>query len=250
MATFGGADTSIPLSQDRYDQAKQFLAAQPLTWGRYFNGFHTTSAEYLPSEAPLFRSLGLKLVPVAQQTPKVGGKEDDGAANATMNVQKFITRLGADHLAANGTEYLMFLDVEGDPAGGNPSMSAAYYKGWSTQLVAASRAQSLGRFTIVPGVYARTKDNNTWNALLAAEAEGAERCRGVWTTRTHTNACTQPARSWEASFLTPPIAINCPVFCWQFAIDCPDGNGIDADLLNPDDTIRKTLLDRLIVPAP
>jgi hypothetical protein len=248
MTTTGAADCSIPLTQALYNQATQFLTGKPLAWGRYFNGYHTTSAEYLTSEAALFRTLNLKLLPVAQQTPKVGGTAEDGAANAALDVYKFITRIGADRLAAACAEYVMFLDVEGDPAGGSPSMSADYYHGWSTRLIIASREQSGGKFSIVPGVYARTKDVDTWNALLAAEADGAEPCRGVWVTRTHTNACTQPARSWEPDFLTPPVTLNCPVYVWQFAIDCPDGNGIDVDLLNPDDAVRGELLDRLVVP--
>src|SRR3954464_6754681 len=174
MTTIGGADTSVALTQALFNQAKQFLTARPLVWGRYFNGYHTTSAEYKPSEAALFQALNLKLLPLAQQTPKVGGTREDGAATAALNVNKFISRIGADLLAAHGTEYIMFLDVEGDPAGGNPSMSADYYVGWSARLLIASHDESKGRFKIVPGIYARTKDTDTWNALLAAEANGAE----------------------------------------------------------------------------
>ena len=117
----------------------------------------------------LFRSANLKLLPIAQQTQKVGKDAAEGAANARMNVQKFIKRIGADRLAANGTEYLMFLDVEDDDSTGSPALNADYYTGWSKALAEESRSLSGGRFTIVPGIYAPRRSNATWNALRQAE---------------------------------------------------------------------------------
>ena len=245
MPTIAAADSSVRLTRSRFNSAKSLLGERPAAWGRYFNGFHTHSAEYQPEEASLFKELKVKLIPIAQQTPKVAGSALDGAAHAAVNVYKFISRIGVDHLAKNGSEYLMFLDVEGAP-----SLSADYYTGWSKTLVSASRDQSERRFTIVPAVYARPRDDETWTALSEAHRMGAEPCRGVWTARFHFNACDKPRPDWEANFLTPSTALDCPVLIWQYAIDCPDGNGVDCDLLSPDVDAQSILLDRLIVPSP
>ncbi len=78
----------------------------------------------------------MKLIPIAQQTPKVGGSALEGAAR-------------------------------------NPSLSAEYYAGWSKTLVSASGDQSEGRFTVLPAVYARSRDDHTWQALRDAS--------GLWT---------------------------------------------------------------------
>jgi len=246
-----GADCSLPITQALINLAQKTLGAAPVVWGRYFNGFHTTSAEYVPDkEAALFRAANLKLVPVAQQTPKVGMDAATGAANAKMNVQKFIQRIGADRLAAAGTEFLMFLDVEDDASTNSPAMSADYYTGWANALVSESRNQSGNKFTIVPGVYAPRRSDDTWNALKEAEANGAEPCRAVWITRSHTDACNKPVPDWDAetAFRTPAVALSCPIVCWQFALDCPDGNGVDLDLITADDDDQKFVLDRLVVP--
>lgn len=245
MPTITAADSSVRLTRSRFNLAKSLLGERPAAWGRYFNGFHTHSAEYQPEEASLFKELGVKLIPIAQQTPKVAGSALDGAAHAAVNAYKFISRIGVDHLAENGDEYVMFLDVESEP-----SLSAEYFAGWSKTLVSASRDQSEGRFTIFPAVYARPRDDETWTALREAQRLGAEPCRGIWAARYHFNACDKPRPDWETDFLTPAPAPDCPVLLWQYAIDCPDGNGVDCDLLSPDAAAQSTLLDRLIVPSP
>lgn len=249
MPPLPASDASVRLTRSLYNLAVKSGGSPPVAWGRYFNGYHTTTAEYAPQEAALFEALDLKLLPIAQQTPRVGGSALDGASNAALNVYKFITRLGADHLALQGTEFVMFLDVEGDANGSNPSLSADYYLGWSQTLVKASRDQSNGRFTIVPAVYGRTKDDATWKAIADAEGRGAERCRGVWATRQHTGACGKPRPDWETDFLTPANLGDRPVLVWQYAIDCPDGNGVDLDLINPDPAIQTSFLKQLVTPA-
>ena len=245
-----GADCSLPIKQSLIDLSRQKLGAAPIVWGRYFNGHGPNDAEYVPGEAALFRSANLKLLPIAQQTQKVGKDAAEGAANARMNVQKFIKRIGADRLAANGTEYLMFLDVEDDDSTGSPALNADYYTGWSKALVEESRNLSGGRFTIVPGIYAPRRSNATWNALRQAEHDGAEPCRAVWITRCHNDACTNPVPDWNAQhdFRTPAVAVSAPIACWQYAIDCPAGNGVDLNVLTADVADRETLLSRLIVP--
>lgn len=253
MACIFGVDSSVPLSLALFDLATRKLdGTTPAFWGRYFNGYHHTDAEYVPIETALFSGKNLKLLPLAQQTLKVHGTKADGAQHARVNVQKFIAAMGVEHLAESGGEFVMFLDIEGEEKGKNPSLSSDYYVGWSTALVSESRARSDGRFVILPGIYARTKDSTTWQALADAQAGGTEPCAAIWVTRQRTGACNRPLVSWnakDASFLRPSGDLGSPVVCWQFAIDCPDGNGVDLDIVNPEPDTMKNFLDRLVTPA-
>ncbi len=248
--TTAGADCSLPITRNLIDLARKKLGSAPVVWGRYFNGHAHNDAEYVPGEAALFRDASLKLLPIAQQTTKVGNDADEGAANARMNVQKFIDRIGADHLAANGTEYLMFLDVEDDASTHSPALNADYYVGWSKALVSESQRLSKGAFAILPAVYAPRRSDDTWNALKEAEDNGAVPCRAIWITRSHNDACNRPVPDWNAqqAFRTPDVAVSCPIVCWQYAIDCPDGNGVDLNLVTANDGDRDFVLSRLIVP--
>ena len=244
-----GADSSVPVSTPHIELAQEYLKQQPAFWGRYFNGYHTADAEYQQEEAELFANMQMRLLPIAQQTPRVAGTRDEGAAHATMNVEKFIDRVGLEWLASAGSEYVMFLDVEGERVGGNPSLSSEYYVGWSTSLVETSRTRSDGRFVILPAVYGRAKDDATWNALVDGENAGATPCVGIWITRQRKNACNRPIPDWDEPFITPAIQLRCPVVCWQFAIDCPNADGVDLNALTPDYDARAVILDRLIIPA-
>lgn len=243
------ADCSVPITQRHLDLARLEFGETPVVWGRYFNGHRTHPAEYVTTEAARFRTAGLKLLPIAQQTTEVQ-KAEAAAAHAKMNVEKFISRIGVDRLAANAREYLMFLDVEDDPKTSSPALGAAYFVNWSKALVAESRGQSNNRFTIFPAIYAPRRSNDTWNALLEAQQAGAEPCRAIWVTRSHDNACDKPVPDWNAQhdFRTPAVALPYPIVCWQFALDCPDRNGVDFDLLTADDADRAMLLSRLVVP--
>jgi hypothetical protein len=242
-----GADSSAPITQHQFDFAVERLGAAPVAWGRYFNGRHAHPAEYVAGEAGFFRARHLKLVPLAQQTTEVR-KAEHAAEHARMNVQKFIGRVGLDRLAANGNEYLMFLDVEDDPSTDSPVMTPEYWVNWSQALVDESRAQSGNQFTILPAIYGRHNSAATWQALAAAEDAGAERCRAVWVARAFKNGCTRPLPEWNAEldFLTVPV--QCPIVLWQYAIECAHGGVVDLNLITANAADRDFLLSRLAVP--
>ncbi|HEV2722451.1 MAG TPA: hypothetical protein VG323_20690 [Thermoanaerobaculia bacterium] len=244
---FAGADSSSPITQQQFDFAAGRLGMSALVWGRYFNGWHTTSSEYVASEAAFFSANNLKLLPVAQQTTEVQ-KADNAASHARMNVQKFFSRVGLDRLLANGNEYLMFLDIEDDAATHSPVMTSEYFVNWSQALIEESQAQSNNRITVLPAIYGRHNSVQTWQVLAEAVGAGAG-CRAAWITRAFNDGCTRPLPDWNAelNFLTPAVALSCPIVVWQYGIDC-GGGAVDLNLITADDDDRKFLLDRLIVP--
>jgi hypothetical protein len=245
------ADTLVPVShvangKNVVELTRAKLGMTPVFWGRYFKrpGF---AEDFQPAlENAIFRANGMRLLPIARQTARVAGTALDGAEDAVLNVAAFTEALGVSYLAGIGGEMLMFLDVEGTSAK-HPNLSIEYWIGWATALVGHSRAVSGGRFTIVPAVYCRQNQNDTWNAIITADRLGI-RCFGAWTFRMRTGACTKPVPEWEASFNTPTVALPCPLMAWQFAIDCLFTGGVDFDMVNPDPQIATALLNRLVIP--
>lgn len=247
-----GADTLVPVShrdngrsivdlvRTRYD------GLTPVFWGRYFKrpGF---AQDYQPAlENPIMRANNIRLLPIARQTNRVAGTASDGADDALLNVDAFTQSLGTDYLASIGGELLMFLDVEGTSAS-QPNLSVDYWIGWATALVAHSTRVSGGTFTLVPAVYCRQNQADTWNAIVRADRLGI-RCFGAWVFRMRSGACTKPIPEWDAPFNTPAVALPCPIMAWQFAIDCLFEGGVDFDMVNPDPAVANALLNRLVVP--
>jgi hypothetical protein len=245
------ADTLVPVShvaggKSVVDITRNKLGTTPVFWGRYFKrpGF---PEDFQPAlENAVFRANGIRLLPIARQTTRVNGTAVTGAEDALLNVDAFTEAIGINYLSGIGGEMLMFLDVEGTSAK-QPNLSTDYWIGWATALVARSREISGGRFTIVPAVYCRQNQNDTWNAIIAADRLGI-RCYGAWTFRMRTGACTKPIPEWDAPFNTPTVALPCPLMAWQFAIDCLFEGGVDFDMVNPDPQIATALLNRLVIP--
>lgn len=245
------ADTLVPVShvangRNVVDLVRDRFGTTPVCWGRYFKrpGF---AEDFQPAlENAIFREHGIRLLPIARQTTRVAGTAVDGAEDAILNVDAFTQSLGIDYLAGIGGELLMFLDVEGTSAK-QPNLSTDYWIGWATALVARSREVSGGRFTMVPGVYCRQNQNDSWNAIVTADRLGV-RCAGAWTFRMRAGACTKPIPEWDAPFNTPAVALPCPLMAWQFAIDCLFDGGVDFDMINPDSQIATALLNRLVIP--
>ena len=77
------------------------------------------------------RDRGIRVLPIARQTLHVNGSQVQGSADAGANADDLIMTFGADYLATQGGQFLLFLDVEGAPA-----LSADYYFGWATALIA------------------------------------------------------------------------------------------------------------------
>ncbi len=242
-----GADSSAPVIPAGIAAATALFGRPPAFWGRYFTSPTTPgTVEYRgAAESPVLAAAGIRLLPVARQTRRVGGTRAQGAADGALNAADYVETFGADRLAAQGGQFLVFLDVEGTPASGSPSLSAAYWAGWAEGLAAEGRARSAGRVTLLPAAYAPVRDTATWQAISAAAAAGSP-CAGAWVARYRFPGCAMT--DWDPAVVTPSVALPCPVLAWQYqegccqgAIDCSQTNpGVDADAL---------LLSRLVLPG-
>jgi len=224
------------------ESATAVLGSRPVVWGRYFTGKGTkNSVVYRPEieNAPLHEA-GIRLLPIARQTKLVGGSQADGTTHGAMNAEAFISAFGADIIAAQGAEFLMFLDIEGPPH----SLSASYYAGWSAALMTTSRHLSSDRFTLLPAIYATQADDVTWRVV---RTDGGAKCFAAWVARWRVRGCSQPL-DFRPDIVQPKVKIGCPVVLWQYADECHGGDGFDCDELNPDAEIEKSLLSRLILP--
>jgi hypothetical protein len=241
-----GVDT-FPSASAALLTTAQALFADPKFWGRYFKSPGSTApAVYKPAVENVFlHAKNIRVLPIAQQTNNVGSTNPTVAdTDAKANCGAIIEAFGADHLASQGDEFLVFLDVEG---AGASHLSKEYWTKWSATLVSESKSASGNRFTFNPCVYGRKDDNTTWTALSDACQAGAQ-CGGVWIFREHLNACSNGFIDWEPAFLTPTVQLPCEILLWQFAEDCPGSTGVDADQTNPNLGPATLILDRLILP--
>ncbi len=147
-----GADSTDQITHVLIEEAAQLIGATPQFWGRYFcNPSNPSPYEYthLVEDRPLSEK-NIKLLPIAEQTWRVAGSQQEGVFDAQGNVDDLIETFGVDYLAGIGQEFLMFLDVEGSPPS-NPSLSAAYYQGWAQTLASVQPAESCGPLYNTPG---------------------------------------------------------------------------------------------------
>lgn len=236
-----GADSSSPVTTALIASATQLYGTKPPFWGRYFGGPYAYDAA--TENTPLAES-GVQLLPIADQTNHVGGTEQQGVADAQANVEALVATFDPGYLASLGGQFLVFLDVEGTPQNGNPSLALDYYLGWAATLVSYSSGQTNGAVTLLPAVYARQADDPTWDVLVAADAQGVP-CHGAWVARYHTSGCN--LIPWDPTFVLPTVALPCDVLLWQYQENCCNGT-IDCDQANPTIDIQTLLLDRLILP--
>ncbi len=239
-----GADSSAPVTTQMIDTAKQNFGAMPAFWARYFTSTSTTgSVEYRHSqENPVLQQFNIPLLPIARQTTHVGGTTAQGTSDAQANIGDLFATFGASYLASHGGQFLMFLDVEGNPSVGSPSLSLDYFLGWGKTLVEYSQSQSNGTVTILPCVYARQGDDQTWNVLIQASAQGVT-CHGGWSARYYTGQCA-PC-DWNDSIVLPRETLPFPILIWQYAENCCSGT-IDCNQTNPEVDIQSLLISKLI----
>jgi hypothetical protein len=247
-----GADSSTPVKASLIQEATQLFGEPPAFWGRYFTSPTTTgTVEYHHAEEnAVLANAGILLLPIARQTMNVAGSAQQGASDAQENVDDLFDTFGTQDLAAQGGEFLLFLDVEGDPSAGSPSLSQSYYSGWAQTLMSYSRSSSNNTVTILPCLYARQDDDETWNALVLACAQTAGgagevvTCNGVWVARYYYNSCEMT--DWDDSIVMPTVQLPCDVLLWQYAENCC-GGAIDCNQTNPGLDIQTVLLNRLIL---
>lgn len=241
-----GADSSTPVTDELISTATQQFGQAPQFWGRYFTSPTTGGeVEYRHgSESPILAQHNVRLLPVARQTTHVGGSQSQGVSDAQLNVQDFLDTFGQQYLASQGGQFLLFLDVEGSPSTGSPSLSLDYYLGWAQTLVSYSQSQTGNAVTILPCVYARQDDNVTWDVLVTVDGLGAT-CNGAWVARYYYSGCEMP--DWNDSVVLPSAKLPFDVLLWQYAENCCDG-AIDCNQTNPSLDTNTLLLDRLILP--
>jgi hypothetical protein len=185
-----GADSSNLVTsqiggQNLIDLATNQFGRPPVIWGRYFTGVASTGVvEYRHlQENQALRSSGIRVLPIARQTKRVNGSVADGSADAMANAEDLIVTFGADYLATQGGQVIMFLDVEGAP-----SLSVAYYQGWAATLTVHSQNFSNNKVTILPCVYGTHFDDTTWRAVVEAVGPGVE-FYGAWIARWWVAGC-------------------------------------------------------------
>ena len=241
-----GADSSSPVTSSIIQTATESFGQTPAVWGRYFTGPTTSgTVEYRHSEeSPILAQFNIRLLPVARQTTHVGGSQTEGASDAQGNVDDIFDTFGTQYLASQGGEFLMFLDVEGSPQTGSPSLTLDYYTGWAQTLVSYSRSRSDNAVTILPCVYARQDDNDTWNALVEANQQGVK-CYGGWSARYYYSSCDMT--DWNNDLVMPGVSLPFDILIWQYAENCCSGE-IDCNQTNPGVDIQNELLARLILP--
>jgi hypothetical protein len=236
-----GADSTDQVTGALIEEATQLIGVTPQFWGRYFcSPSNPSPYEYthVNENRPLSEN-NIKLLPIAEQTWRVAGSEQDGVNDARGNVDDLVETFGADYLAGIGQEFLMFLDVEGSPPS-NPSLSPAYYAGWARTLSSYSQEKTSARLTILPAVYASRDDTSTWQTLQHNVAP----CHAIWIAAYGSNSPQLPA--WDANQTTPQGAeLTCPILAWQYAGNLGSDQSLDCNVSNPSES---GLMERLISP--
>jgi hypothetical protein len=248
-----GADSSNPVTteiggKNLIDLAIQLFGQPPVVWGRYFTSAATSgTVEYRHlRENQLLRANAVRVLPIARQTRRVNGSIADGNADAATNVEDLILTFGADYLASQGGQVLMFLDVEGAP-----SLSKDYYLGWAGTLIAYSQSFSAGCVTVLPCVYGAYADDATWQAVVDAVAAGVE-FHGAWIARWLTTGCqglSDPALAFDDGVVRPQsLPADFPILLWQYSNDCYGGAGFDCVQTNPGIDLQQVLLSKCVLP--
>lgn len=201
----------------------------------------------LGAELAVAAANGIRLLLIAEQTRNVAMSGAQGVLDGRGNARNIFALFGADALAALGSEFLVYLDVEGDP-----SLSTDYWNGWSEGLAAESAALSGYRVSLLPAIYASQGDGPTWEALAKAVANGAV-CDSIWIAsyETTSGAKVPIAPVWlPARAKTGETALAAPIDLLQYAggFQGTPYEALDPDVLNPASD-RALFLSRCILPV-
>lgn len=245
-----GADSLMTVTAELIEAAANHYGSKPAFWGRYFTSVTTTgTGEYRhAAESGLLNSAGVRLLPVARQTRHVAGNAEQGTADGTANARDFISTFGVNVLTAQGGAFYLFLDVEGNPSSGSPSMTAEYYTGWAQGVVQQAQTQTGGSVQMLPCLYGARGDVTTFHALQAAMSAGAQ-CHGAWIARYLDSMVSGALGDWSDTVVTPAAPEPFPVriLAWQYAENCLEGR-IDCSQINPAIDLENDLLKYLVLP--
>lgn len=218
-----GDDSVEPISSKWIALMKTLTGKLPDWVGRYIGPERAATYQLLKSEIAIAAANGIRFVLVAEQTPRVGGTYAEGFSDGQGNVENAKALFGVDPA-------IIYLDVEGSPSTGSPSLSEDYWQGW---------VKGIGG--VLPGIYASENDGVTWKAVSNSEKLGVK-CASAWIASYLTVKANKlpilPA--WDATRArmntgdsTP--SPSCPVDIWQYAggFDGTDYEALDPDSLNP-----------------
>jgi hypothetical protein len=237
-----GVDSAAPVTtvingKTLVEIATAAFGQAPLFWGRYFTSPRARgTVEYRHDvENACLRAAGIRVLPIARQTNHVAGSEAEGQTDGCENAADLVATFGAGYLRSQNV--FLFLDVEGAP-----SLSVAYYRGWTNGLASAEIA-------ILPCVYATQGDTATWKALAEACEAGAA-CSGLWIAHWGSHAGFVPLPDWSTRKTTPYPPVQAPVLLWQYANNAYGCNGFDCNQTNPAIDVDRDLLPFLVLPPP
>jgi hypothetical protein len=243
-----GADSSALVTTQLQGKSLVQLATDlfgqtPSFWGRYFtSALSSGTVEYRHlRENQILRQNGIRVLPLARETKNVNGTQAQGSADAEANAEDFLATFGPDHLASQGAEYFMFLDVEG-----SPSLSSAYFTGWAQTLSGHSLDITAGAVNILPCVYAPRADSPTWQAVADCGQRGVL-CCGAWIARWVQDGCAA-LPEWQDSVVSPKVQLPCKVLVWQYSNECGGASGFDCDQANPNIDVDQEFLSKLVLP--
>jgi hypothetical protein len=247
-----GIDSLVVSSSDALANATSadYLGQAPAFWGRYFyapgqiNSSGHKDSHYSAAENGFLRSNGIRLLPLARQTGRVGTDSATGSIDARHNVDAIFECFPPAYLAGADPNVLVFLDVEPEVP-----LDPDYYAGWSSTITTYSSQASRGSVEFKPAIYASTRDDATWSGLARALAGGSS-CFGVYVAR-YFYGSPKPDRGWQPSILTPTAGVTPPILAWQYwasADDAPADENFDTNIASPYHS--DALLDGLIMPPP
>lgn len=239
-----GIDSLIPANAATLTAAHKLFGRAPVLWGRYFYAPGRVNAagkvdpgHYSTTENRVLQGAGIRVLPIARQTARVGLGASAGAQDAAHNVAALFEVFASAALARHTPELSMFLDCE--LAEGQPSLSSAYYSAWAAGLVRGGLDASGGAVRLHPAVYASRSDVTTWAALTEAVASGAP-CVGAWIAAWLDGPV---PIGWSSVLSSPKKALPMPVLAWQYS---NKGPRFDTVILSP--SHGQALLDQLPVP--
>ena len=247
-----GIDSLVASSRDALANASSasYLGQTPAFWGRYFyapgqiNSNGQRDSHYSAAENGLLRNSGIRLLPIARQTGRVGTDSATGSIDARNNVDAVFEVFPPAYLAGANPKVFVFLDVEPEVP-----LDPDYYASWSSTITSYSGQTSGGSVKFKPAIYANTGDEKTWSALARALAGGSV-CCGIYVARYY-YPDPKPDHGWQSSILTPSGGVTPPVLAWQYwASDdgAPPDLNFDTNIASPFHS--EVLLDGLIMPPP
>jgi hypothetical protein len=204
---------------------KFFDGKPPLFWGRYFTGVDDIGKKdgnYSIPEGKILGKHGIRVLPIARQTEKVGGDAAAGEEDGAENVKAVVKALkGVKDQAADAEGIYLFLDVEDEKK--NPPLSIEYWNGWYKGVM------SEGKKLILPCLYVRQGSAESFKAIHKVPKKPAALWVARWQYKDH-KAKKMYSAPWD-----PLKMVKSPVdpILWQYQ----DGEDrrFDCNWTNPDD---------------